>query len=100
MPQVTIGNTTVDYTEIRPASGGPGPRGIKVWIKGVQGSNYTYQPITPNPHNNPAYNKKKGWPVFYNDAADALAQYYNTNGNFPSAGVITFSFGGVIYTIG
>lgn len=69
------------YTETKSSNAGGGPRGISIYLKGAQ--NKKEYDITPNPHDNRAYNK--GQDAFYKALGTALATHYLQNGDkFPA----------------
>lgn len=76
MSDQVIGTTdttpAVDFAEIQKGGSGPGPRGIKVSVVGVAGSDRSYT-IEPNPHANPDYNNK-GQKGFYLGIAKLIAK--------------------------
>ena len=63
------------YTETKTSNAGGGPRGISIYLKGTQ--NKKEYDITPNPHENKAYNK--GQSEFYKSLGSALATSYLEN---------------------
>jgi hypothetical protein len=75
------------YTETKSSDAGGGPRGIEVYLKGTQ--NKKAYAISPNPHDNRAYNK--GQSDFYKALGTALATHYLENDDaFPSNHKVTW----------
>ncbi|WP_042280068.1 hypothetical protein [Candidatus Protochlamydia sp. R18] len=69
-----------NYREITKT--GPGPRDITIHRNGVRNSEVTYR-ISPNPHQNPAYNKNQD--KFYKSLAKSIGEYYLlNNGTYPN----------------
>ncbi|MCC5604526.1 hypothetical protein [Nostoc favosum] len=72
----------VDYGEIRHGGSGPGPRSIRISRKRRANDLTTYS-ISPNPHNNRAYNNDRQ-ARFYRAAANAIvAAFNNPDGTYP-----------------
>ena len=76
MSKQVIGKTdttpVLNFAEIQKGGSGPGPRGIKVSVVGVPGSEQSYD-IDPNPHENPDYNNN-GQKGFYLGIAEVIAK--------------------------
>lgn len=86
--KVSDGNLTFNFVEVKNGNN----REIKISLEGTANSEHTYG-IDPDPHRNPAYNKKNQT-KFYVAAATNIATYYDNNeAAFPPAnGTQTFSF--------
>jgi hypothetical protein len=69
----SVGKFTVDFYEIK-ENDGPSPRGISVTLKDHAKSKYDFQPITPNPHENPTYNIPNNQKKFYSEAAGHIVK--------------------------
>jgi hypothetical protein len=91
MAELTIGEITFQFGEV--SHGGKG-RGISIHRNGVSGDQHVYM-FTPNPHNDPSYNKNvQKW---YVAAATQIAQAVVTTGWPEDGNVVTVN--GIDYTL-
>ena len=71
LPNYKDSGITFNYVEQKSGGSGPGARGIRIYIAGGRDQSYKF---SPNPHDDPWYNKNQA--KFYRQAAEALADAY------------------------
>ena len=84
--EVKIEDVTYEYCELRYGGKGPGPRGIRIWIKGQIGpQEYKFQ---PNPHTADPKWYSKNSEKFYKSAATQIATIQHGTGTWPVFGTV------------